>query len=204
MQPIRRFCFSYRWRQCITVLVRHDGLPAPQGLYDPRFEHDACGVGFVADVKGRRSHAIVRHALELLINLLHRGASGSEANTGDGAGILIQLPDRFLRKEARKIGIALPAPSEYGAGLVFLPRDASSRAAVHSLVERIVAEEGQRVLGWRDVPTDDSAVGRSAVAVEPEFRQLFVGRGDVPAGVADPQKWFERKLYVIRKRVEHA
>jgi glutamate synthase (ferredoxin) len=186
------------------VLVRPDGLPAPQGLYDPRFEHDACGVGFVADIKGRRSHAIVRHALELLINLLHRGASGSEANTGDGAGILIQLPDRFLRKEARKIGVALPDPAEYGAGLVFLPRDASSRAAVQSLVERIVVEEGQRVLGWRDVPTDDGAVGRSAVAVEPEFRQLFVGRGDVPEGVADAQKWFERKLYVIRKRVEHA
>jgi glutamate synthase (NADPH/NADH) large chain len=179
------------------------GLPPAQGLYDPRHEHDACGVGFVAHVKGRPSHSIVRQALQVLINLLHRGACGCEANTGDGAGILIQMPDRFLRKEARRLGLDLPPVRQYGAGFVFLPRDASVRAEIEALFERIVAEEGQRMLGWRDVPTDDGGLGPSAVAVEPVFRQILIGRGDATSRT-DPDMWFERKLYVIRKRVEHA
>ncbi len=181
------------------------GQPLAQGLYDPAYEHDACGVGFVAHVKGVRSHGIVRQALQLLINLLHRGASGCEANTGDGAGILIQMPDRFLRKETARIRITLPPPREYGAGLVFLPRDSASRAQIEAIFARIIKEEGQVLLGWRDVPTDDGMLGPSAVAVEPAFRQVFIGRGpwlrsgdSLPANAA-----FERKLYVIRKRVEH-
>ena len=184
--------------------VQMPGLPPAQGLYDPRDEHDACGVGFVVHVKGQRSHAIVRQAIQVLINLLHRGACGCEANTGDGAGILIQMPDRFLRRETARLGIALPPERHYGAGFVFLPRDPALRAEIEALIGRTVLEEGQQFLGWRDVPTDDAAVGPSAVAVEPVFRQVFVGRGPTEATGADADAWFERKLYVIRKRVEHA
>jgi glutamate synthase (NADPH) large chain len=184
--------------------VQMSNLPAAQGLYDPRFEHDACGVGFVVHVKGHRSHAIVQQALQVLINLLHRGACGCEANTGDGAGILIQMPDRFLRRETARLGIALPPERHYGAGFVFLPRDAALRGEIEALFERIVVEEGQQVLGWRDVPTDDGPVGLSAVAVEPVFRQLFIGRGPMDGPDAEIEARFERKLYVIRKRVEHA
>jgi glutamate synthase (ferredoxin) len=172
----------------------------PQGLYDPAHEHDACGVGFVVDIKGRKSNAIVRRALQVLINLLHRGACGCEPNTGDGAGILLQMPDRFLRKVCAGLGIALPGPKDYGAGLVFLPRDTHQREQVQGLIATIVAEEGQRLLGWRDVPTDDSLLGASAVSVEPVIRQVFIGRGE---GVRD-HSHLERKLYVIRKRIEHA
>ena len=176
------------------------GPPSAQGLYDPAHEHDACGVGFVVDIKGRRSHAIVRQALQVLINLLHRGACGCEVNTGDGAGILLQMPDRFLRRECGRLGVALPPEGDYGAGLVFLPHDLVAREKIEALVQTIVEEEGQRLLGWRDLPTDDRALGATAVSVEPHFRQVFIGRG---AGIAD-RMHFERKLYVIRKRLEHA
>src|SRR6266700_3812676 len=176
------------------------GLPEAQGLYSPGHEHDACGVGFVVDIKGRRSHAIVAQALEVLKNLLHRGACGCEVNTGDGAGILIQIPHAFLSRECARLGITLPAPKRYGAGLVFLPRDAAQAARCRELLATIVAEEGQTLLGWRPVPTDDSPVGPSARAVEPTIEHVFIGRG---AAVPDAQA-FERKLYVIRKRVEHA
>ncbi len=183
-----------------------DAPPGPQGLYDPAFEHDACGVGFVVHVKGVRSHAIVSQALQVLVNLLHRGACGCEVNTGDGAGILIQIPDKFLRKEMRRVGVSLPPEGEYGVGLLFLPREAAARAAVEAAVEVIVAEEGQTLLGWRDLPVDDRLVGASAAAVEPYFKQIFIARGAAPAGAArsGPRAAFERKLYVIRKRIEHA
>ena len=174
--------------------------PPRESLYDPRHEHDSCGVGFVVDAKGRRSHAIVEKALQVLKNLQHRGACGCEVNTGDGAGVLIQLPDRFLRKVAP---VALPAAGEYGVGQLFLPHEPEHRTALEQLLEQIVAEEGHRVLGWRDVPTDDSLVGPSAVAAEPVFRQVFVARGSdtLPPAGQDERAWFERKLYVIRKRL---
>jgi glutamate synthase (NADPH) large chain len=182
-------------------------LAPAQGLYDPMHEHDACGVGFVVDIKGRKSHGIVAKALTVLKNLQHRGACGCEVNTGDGAGILVQMPDQFLRTVAPA---ELPPPGYYGAGLVFLPRDAEHRQAVEQLVADIVAQEGQVLLGWRDVPTNDSPVGPSAVAVEPIFRQLFIARGHVdwvreiqPVSDGDARAQFERKLYVIRKRIEH-
>jgi glutamate synthase (NADPH/NADH) large chain len=187
--------------------VQYEGEPSAQGLYDPRFEHDACGVGFVAHIKGRRSHALVRQALQVLINLEHRGACGSEANTGDGAGILIQMPDRFFRREAARLGMSLPPERAYGAGLVFLPREDDARARIEALIAQIVLEEGQSLLGWRDVPTDTSLLGPSAVAVAPVFRQVFVGRDlglSAPAGSTEGDAAFERKLYVIRKRIEHA
>jgi glutamate synthase (ferredoxin) len=197
-------------------------LPQPQGLYDPRFEHDSCGVGFVVNLKGRRSHAVIEQGLQVLINLLHRGACGCEVNTGDGAGILIQMPDRFFRKTMAQRGIALPPAGQYGAGLVFLPRAADERAQIKARIERIVVEEGQRVLGWRDVPSgvDDRLIGASAFAAKPEFEQLFIAaRSASPEGPAhearsqsgpvgqgsspgDEQARFERTLYVIRKRIE--
>ncbi len=182
-------------------------VPGPQGLYDPSFERDACGVGFIVDIKGRRSHRVIEQGLELLVNLLHRGACGCEANTGDGAGILIQMPDRFLRKQAHAIGIALPSTGDYGAGLVFLPRDRAERLAVESLIQQILDEEQLSLLGWREVPTDLSALGARAVAAAPAFAQIFVGRGRRFPFDADPaaaQQRFERKLYVARKRIEHA
>src|SRR6188768_2643554 len=176
--------------------------PTPaQGLYDPRHEHDACGVGFVCHIKGQRSHSIVSQALQLLVNLLHRGACGCEVNTGDGAGILIQMPDRFLRQETAKLGMTLPPERGYGAGLVFLPRDAAVRDRVETMFEEIVIDEGLLVLGWRDVPTDDRDLGPSAVAVEPVFRQIFIGRAPgapAPGASIEGDAQFERKLYVVR------
>jgi glutamate synthase (NADPH/NADH) large chain len=187
--------------------VPHTDGPEAQGLYDPAYEHDACGVGFVAHVKGQKSHTIVRQALQVLINLQHRGACGCETNTGDGAGILIQIPDRFFRQESERLGIDLPPHRGYGAGLIFLPRDPERRGRIQDLFERIVIEEGQVVLGWRDVPTDNTTLGASAVAVQPAFQQIFIGRGPslaAPGASLEGDARFERTLYVIRKRVEHA
>ena len=150
-----------------------DPLSAPaRGLYDPRAEHDACGVGFVVHMKGHRSHEIIRKALRVLTNLEHRGACGCEANTGDGAGILVQTPDTFLRKVAP---FTLPAPGTYGTGLIFLPRMARDRGAIKDLIARIVDEEGQTLLGWRDVPVDNALLGDSAKATQPVFQHLFIG-----------------------------
>ncbi|HZL45046.1 MAG TPA: glutamate synthase large subunit [Opitutaceae bacterium] len=172
------------------------GLPPKQGLYDPWFEHDACGVGFVVDIKGRRSHQILQQAIQVLKNLDHRGASGSEANTGDGAGVLLQVPHAFLVEACRKSRIVLPGPAEYGCGLVFLPRNPTHRRRLEERFEQIVQSEGQTFLGWRTVPTNSSSLGDTARSCEPFIRQIFIGRskhlGDDLA--------FERKLYVIRKR----
>jgi len=170
-----------------------------QGLYDPRFEHDACGVGFIVDMKGRQSHSIVQQAIQVLCNLAHRGACGCEENTGDGAGIMTQMPDAFLRTVAPA---PLPPAGEYGVGLVFLPHDAAVRTSIVELFAQITAEEGQTLLGWRHVPTDHSLVGPSAVAVEPAFAQVFIG--STLGASDDAQARFDRKLYVIRKRMEHA
>ena len=170
--------------------------PAKQGLYDPQFEHDACGVGFVVNMKGKKSHEIVRQALTILVNLDHRGACGCEANTGDGAGILMQLPHKFLAKAAAAQGVTLPEPGRYGVGMVFASPDPAVRAAGQAIFERIAAEEGQPVIGWRDIPTDNASLGDTAKASEPFMRQAFLARGD---NAADDQA-FERKLYVIRKR----
>ncbi len=156
-------------------MSQHEEQNSP-GLYDPAQEHDACGVGFVVDMKGRKSHAIVTQALNILKNLEHRGACGCEENTGDGAGILIQIPHDFFLAECGKLGIALPAPTHYGAALVFLPRDGAQAKRCQELFEKIVKEEGQAVLGWRDVPTDDSSLGPSAREAAPMFKQVFVGR----------------------------
>jgi glutamate synthase (NADPH) large chain len=177
-----------------------DFLPPPQGLYDPRHEHDACGVAFVVDLKGRKSHQLVQQAIQILSNLEHRGACGCEKNTGDGAGILLQMPHRFLAGECDRLGIALPAPGKYGVAMVFLPTDPGQRRLCEQLFERIVGEEGQDVLGWREVPTDNATLGPTSRRAQPTIRQLFIGRN--PALEEDLA--FERKLYVIRRRVENA
>jgi glutamate synthase (ferredoxin) len=175
------------------------GLPEKQGLYDPQFEHDSCGVGFVVDIAGRKSSAIIRKALQVLINLEHRGAKGSEVNTGDGAGILLQVPHGFLTREALKLGVTLPEPGRYGVGMVSLPTDEPSRLRCEQLFESAVESAGQTVLGWRNVPTNNSPIGDTAKAVEPAFRQIFVG-----AGADTSREAFERKLYLIRRRAENA
>jgi glutamate synthase (NADPH/NADH) large chain len=175
------------------------GSPARQGLYDPSLEHDACGVGFVAHIKNKKSHDIVRQGLRILDNLTHRGATGYDPLLGDGAGILIQLPDVFLRAEAARLGIDLPAPGEYACGMVFLPQSANGRQACESVVARLIYEEGQRFLGWRDVPRDNAGLAEAARNEEPAVRQVFIARGD---NCAD-QDAFERRLFVIRRRVEH-
>ena len=169
-----------------------------QGLYDPAYEHDACGVGFVVDIKGRKSHRIVESALTILKNLLHRGACGAEENTGDGVGLLIQKPHKFFTRVCREIGIKLPADSErYGVGMVFLPTDPEQAGQCQAMIKQIIEDEGQQLLGWRNVPTDDALLGPTALSGEPDFKQVFIGRSadieDTPA--------FERKLYVIRKLI---
>jgi glutamate synthase (ferredoxin) len=183
------------------------GLPSRQGLYDPRYEHDACGVGFVVDLKHRASHDLLQKALQILLNLEHRGACGCEANTGDGAGILLQLPHRFLAQACDRAGIALPEPGAYGVAMVFLPTETDDRQRCELLFEQVIRAEGQRVLGWRDVPTDNTLLGPTARGAQPFIRQLFIGRGDpetLRLGHADDDLAFERKLYVIRRCIENA
>ncbi len=175
-------------------------IPA-QGLYDPKNEHDACGVGFVAHIKGQKSHDIVAQGLNILRNLDHRGAVGADALMGDGAGILIQIPDGFYRAELARQGITLPPPGEYGVGQVFLPQESASRLACEQELERAVRAEGQVVIGWRDVPTNrDMPMSPRVRSKEPIMRQIFIGRGaDVIV-----QDALERKLYVIRKTASSA
>src|ERR1043166_8609233 len=171
-----------------------------QGLYDPRFEHDACGEAFVANIKGLKSHAIVQQGLQVLQNLTHRGACGCDPLTGDGAGILMQVPHEFLRQECGTLHIDLPDAGDYGVGIVFLPREVSERNVCEEIFEKVVREEGERLLGWRRVPTDPNRCGDLARKVMPEIRQIFIARG-TRSGNGEA---LERKLYVIRKRVEHA
>ena len=177
------------------------GLPAAQGLYNPDNEHDACGVGFVAHIKGHKSHTIIQQGLKILENLDHRGAVGADKLMGDGAGILIQIPDQLYREEMARQGITLPEPGEYGVIMAFLPKETASRLACEQELERAVRAEGQIVLGWRDVPVDaDMPMSPAVRSVEPVIRQMFIGRGpDVMVPDA-----LERKLYVIRKTASHA
>jgi len=172
--------------------------PQAQGLYNPSHERDACGVGLVVDVEGRKSNRIVRNGIQVLENLAHRGACGCEENTGDGAGILLQIPDAFLRNVTSALGIALPGPEEYGVGMVFLPQDSQQAERCEQLFEQAVTMLGQSVLGWRDVPVNPTGLGKSAILSRPLIRQVFVARG---AGVADTAA-FERKLCLVRRAAE--
>ncbi len=170
-----------------------------RGLYHPATEHDSCGVGFIVNIKGRKSHGIVKNALTILKNLLHRGACGCEENTGDGVGILLQKPDKFFRRVCKGMDINLPDADSYGTGLVFLPVDPGQAQQCRTIFEEVVKEENQHVLGWRDVPTDDSSLGPTAKAGKPAFRQIFIACND---SITDPAA-FERRLYLIRKRAEN-
>ncbi len=174
-------------------------LPHAHGLYDPQYEHDSCGVGFVAHIKGKKSHSIVQKALGVLENLAHRGATGCDSETGDGAGILLQIPHDFFADQLAVQSITLPEYGHYGVGMVFLPNDSAERERCEVELKRFIGEEGQTVLAWRDVPVDNTKIGKSAREVEPVIRQIFIGRG---ANCPDENS-FERKLYVIRRQVEN-
>jgi len=180
--------------------MNQNTLPIRQGLYDPRHEHDACGVGFIVHIKGCKSHSIVKQGLELLRNLTHRGAVGADPFAGDGAGILIQIPDVFLRAQCKLQDLILPKEGEYAVGMVFLPRELASRVSCEAVIAKVITQEKAVLLGWRDVPVDNQELGESAKGVEPFIRQVFIGRG---ADCFD-QDAFERKLFVIRKQVENA
>ena len=173
--------------------------PGRQGLYDPRNEHDACGMGFVVNLNGEKSHEIIRKGIEILINLTHRGACGCDPETGDGAGILIQIPHEFFSRECAELGFSLPEPGTYGVGMMFLPVDKHSRLICEGIVEKIAREEGLTVLGWRDTPLKVDAIGREARATQPYIEQVFLRGG---AGWA--QDHLEQKLYVVRRRAEAA
>jgi glutamate synthase (ferredoxin) len=175
-----------------------NGLPPAQGLYHPAHEHDACGIGFVASINGNKSHDIIRKGIQVLLNLAHRGACGCDPETGDGAGVLIQIPHKFLARECEKLGFVLPEPGAYGVGMTFLPVEKHPRLQCEGILERIVREEGLTVLGWRDTPVYASSIGRVARASQPYIQQIFVGR---PSGMDEDA--FERKLYVVRKRAEN-
>ena len=171
-----------------------------QGLYDPRNEHDACGVGFIADLSAKKSHKIIQDALKILVNLTHRGAVGADPLAGDGAGLLMQIPHDFLKDECADLGIELPEVGEYAVAHIFMPRDKRFRRECEAQFERSCAQEGLKLLGWRDVPTDNSCLSEPTISVEPFHRQVFVGKSE-PSMDADR---FERKLYVLRKVVNNA
>jgi len=159
------------------MTYQHTGLPPKQGLYDPQFEHDACGIGCVVNINGAKTHLIIKQALTILANLAHRGGAGSEDNTGDGAGILVQIPDKFFRKMCPSNEITLPGPGDYGVGMVFLPRGVDHRMASEAVIENAVRAEGQHILGWRTVPINESTLGSIARSNRPYIRQIFIGKG---------------------------
>jgi glutamate synthase (NADPH/NADH) large chain len=173
------------------------GFPEKQGLYDPQFEKDNCGVGFIANIKGEKKHNIIKKGLEILANLDHRGAVGADPLTGDGAGIMVQIPDEFFRISCENIGIELPEKEQYAVGMTFLPKEPALRYQCEGIFERVVDEEGLKTLGWRDVPTDNREIGETAKGTQPIIRQLFIDRMNLS------EKEFERKLYIIRKRTEN-
>ena len=173
---------------------------AQHGLYSPELEHDSCGVGVVANIKGGKSHKIITDSLQVLVNLGHRGACGCDPETGDGAGILIQMPHQFFLKECARSGLDLPGPGEYGVGMVFLPPQPEAEGRCQTLIERAITEEGLDLLGWRDVPVDPSKLGREGRRVQPRIRQVFIGRG---SQIQDSAQ-LERKLYVVRKVIEYS
>ncbi len=178
----------------------YSALPRKQGLYDPRNEHDSCGIGFVANIKNVKSHEIVLQGLKILENLTHRGAVGADPLAGDGSGILIQIPDGFFRPECAALGFELPEVGDYGVGMLFLPRGENDRARTEAMINELIESEGQSVLGWRDVPTDNSLLGESVKVNEPVIRQVFVAKGE---NCADTDS-FERKLFIIRKQMQRA
>lgn len=179
--------------------MKNTHYPKKQGLYDPAFEHDSCGVGFICDIRGRMSHAIIQQGLEVLRRLSHRGATGADPKTGDGAGILMQIPHEFFAQVCAKEKINLPAQGTYGTGLVFLPPDPKEQRFCKDVFLKIITQEEQKLLGWRRVPLDDSDIGLTARNSAPVIEQIFIAKNKRFKG----QLGFERKLYLIRKQIEN-
>src|SRR5262249_45114337 len=174
------------------------GMPEARGLYDPLLAKDSCGVGFIADIKGRKSHRIVEDALQILCNLAHRGAVGADPRAGDAPGTMVRIPHKFFARQAKEAGITLPAPGEYGIGALFMPRDAERRELVRKAFEQVATREGLSILGWRtDIPTNNSTLGVSVKPTEPFHMQVFIGKGDRKLSEDE----FERRLYILRKSI---
>jgi glutamate synthase (NADPH/NADH) large chain len=176
------------------------GVPEARGLYDPALDKDSCGVGFIADIKGRKSHKIVEDGLRILCNLEHRGATGADPRAGDGAGILVQIPHKFFAKKTADLGFKLPKPGEYAVGYLFMPHDKEWRQIIRDIYVEVIAREGLALLGWRDVPTDNSTLGESVKPTEPVHMQVFIGRGRKKFSADE----FERRLYILRKAISNA
>src|SRR4051795_2093276 len=181
-------------------IQEHNSRPPAVGLYDPSLEKDSCGVGFIANIKGQKSHEIVADALSILCNLEHCGAVGADPRAGDGAGILVQIPHAFFSRKAKELGFALPNPGEYAIGALFMPRDTAWRNVIKSIIADQIKEEGLTLLGWRDVPTDNSSLGITVKPTEPACMQVFIGRN----GTAKTEDDFERRLYILRKSISQA
>ncbi len=179
----------------LNPVASYPGMAKAQGLYDPAHERDACGIGFIVDIHNRKKHEIIQNGLQMLCNLEHRGAVGADPEAGDGVGLLMQLPHEFLKKAAKKEGFSLPEPGKYGVGMFFMPKNENSQAQIKLILEKAVTDHGQKVLGWRDVPVDNSVLGYSVKPTEPRHVQLFIGRSDK---CADDDR-FELLLYVIRR-----
>src|ERR1700726_1871981 len=176
-------------------IERHTWRPAAEGLYDPALEKDSCGVGFIANIKGKKSRQIVCDALNILCNLEHRGAVGADPRAGDGAGILVQIPHAFFKRKAAEIGFKLPKPGDYAIGALFMRKETAWRKAIQSIVAEQIKNEGLMLLGWRDVPSDNSSLGETVKPTEPTHMQVFIARN----GAAKTDEEFERKLYILRK-----
>src|SRR4051812_19750398 len=175
------------------------GFPPRQGLYDPAYEHDACGVGFICHIKGKASHKIVTDALLMLENMNHRGGCGCEPDSGDGAGIMTLTPDKLFRREAARLGFSLPPHRQYGVAMMFLPKELVARRQCEAMFTQVVREFGMKVLGWRDVPVDHKQVGPTPLKTEPRIRQCFIGVGENFYNKKD----FDRRMYLVRQRAEN-
>src|SRR5512139_1835972 len=176
------------------------GLPPAQGLYDPALEKDSCGVGFIADIKGRSSHKLIEDALAILCNLEHRGAVGADPRAGDGAGILVQIPHAFFARKTAALGFTLPEPGQYAIGALFMPKETAWRKVIQSIIAEQIEDEGLVLLGWRDVPSDNASLGVTVKPTEPYHMQVFIGRN----GTAKTEEEFERRLYILRKSISQA
>ncbi|HEU4806560.1 MAG TPA: glutamate synthase subunit alpha, partial [Nitrobacter sp.] len=178
----------------------HTWRPPAEGLYDLSQEKDSCGVGFIANIKGKKSHQIVSDAISILCNLEHRGAVGADPRAGDGAGILVQIPHDFFARKAKELGFTLPKPGEYAVGALFMPRETAWREVIRSIIADQIKAEGLTLLGWREVPTDNSSLGETVKPTEPANMQVFIGRN----GAVGTEDEFERRLYILRKSISHA
>ena len=178
----------------------HSWRPPAEGLYDLAHEKDSCGVGLIANVKGKKSHQIITDAINILCNLEHRGAVGADPRAGDGAGILVQIPHNFFKRKAAEIGFQLPEPGDYAIGALFMPKEKAWRKVIQSIVAEQIRAEGLMLLGWRDVPSDNTSLGETVKPTEPYHMQVFIGRN----GTAKTEDEFERRLYILRKSISQA